>query len=952
MSEINNFKSYLGNPNLKRSGVSVNWTPELVEEYLKCKKDVVYFVTTYMKIININHGLVNFVPYPYQEQMLRTMAGERYTVIATARQAGKCVTDETLVKIKFLNSKPQTLKIKTVHKVFTFINRYRSSYLFGETYESIGQQIYKDILCFDQKEARKFIDLWGSASHHSKESWWNEITREYCNPFSQGALRCAPPFEQNVSGKITRTTEDASSDMDDVSYKGSFDNKEFSSLRKNEGGLYKNAIRNHEGGKESILWENLGFRTSSPTWLSGETSYGRTEENYIRVDEASLVERYKPFEENSEYDHFTKSKRSKPTKKREVSNRRVKYKEKSSFESSLRDDTAPFEGQTYLRRTEEKATGVAKGSPKVRRDQTKNERGLEIAKREKFIESIELRGFKVFSDNGWVDLYQSHKTVKFDRWELKTTNRALSCADDHIVFDVNLNEVFVKDLIVGSFIHTIDGVEQVTAVYNTNKFEHMYDLGVDHSNHRYYTNGILSHNSTTTCGFILWYIIFHADKTVALLANKGETAREILGKIQLAYQHLPKWLQQGVKEWNKGSFELENNSRVIAAATSSDNIRGFAINLLFIDEAAFIENWDTFFTSVYPTISSGTESKIVLVSTPNGLNHFYKIWQNALEERNQYKAIKVLWQDVPGRDEEWRKNTIAGMNFDTEKFEQEYCVEFMGSSGTLIAGWKLKELVHKTPILKKDGLQQYKPQENGNSYVCIADVSHGKGLDYSAFSIIDVTKMPYDQVCVYKNNMVTPIDYADVVHRVCKSYNNATILIEINDIGGQVANSLHFDFEYDNILFTESAGRNGKRITSGFGSNVDKGIRTTKTVKSVGCSILKLLVEQNQLILNDFDTINELSTFSRKGTSYEAEPGKNDDVVMGLVLFGWLSDQPYFKDYTNINTLAMLRDKTEEDIMQDLTPFGFVDDGMPPEDPYDIPKPRGWMSDDPENVFL
>jgi hypothetical protein len=433
--------------------------------------------------------------------------------------------------------------------------------------------------------------------------------------------------------------------------------------------------------------------------------------------------------------------------------------------------------------------------------------------------------------------------------------------------------------------------------------------------------------STTTCAFILWYIIFHGDKTVALLANKGDTAREILGRIQLAYQHLPKWLQQGVKEWNKGSFELENNSRCLAGATSSDAIRGYSINLLFIDEAAFIENWDEFFTSVYPTISSGTESKIVLVSTPNGLNHFYKTWVGAIESRNGYNPIKVMWHSVPGRDKAWMESTLAAMNFDTEKFDQEYCVEFMGSSGTLIAGWKLKELVHQRPLHEADGLRMYKAPEKDRAYVGVVDVSRGKGLDYSAFSIIDVTIMPYVQVCTYRSNLTTPMDYADVVNRVCRNYNNAAVLVEINDIGEQVSHALHSDFEYENVLFTEHAGRGGKRITTGFGTNVDKGVRTTKTVKSVGCSLLKLLVEQNQLIINDENTINELATFSKKAASYEAEVGNHDDMVMGLVLFAWLSDQQYFKEYTNINTLMKLREKSEEDVMNDLSPFGFIDDG-------------------------
>jgi Terminase large subunit, T4likevirus-type, N-terminal/Terminase RNaseH-like domain len=435
--------------------------------------------------------------------------------------------------------------------------------------------------------------------------------------------------------------------------------------------------------------------------------------------------------------------------------------------------------------------------------------------------------------------------------------------------------------------------------------------------------------STVTCAFILWYIIFNAEKTVALLANKGETAREILGRVQLAYQHLPKWLQQGVKEWNKGSMELENNSRVLAAATSSDAIRGYSINLLFIDEAAFIENWDSFFTSVYPTISSGKESKIVLVSTPNGLNHFYSIWKNAEEKRNGYNPIRVMWYDVPGRDEKWKEETLGSMNFDTEKFEQEYCVEFLGSSGTLIAGWKLRELVHQTPLIQKDGLYQYEPPEVNHIYALVADVSRGKGFDYSAFQLIDVTKMPYKQVCVYRSNMITPVEYVEIIYQAATTYNNAAVLVEINDIGEQVGHSLHFDFEYDNVLFTESAGRMGKKVSQGFvkKGKPDKGIRTTKQVKAVGCSMLKLLIEQNQLIINDFHTIEELSTFSRKNQSYEAEEGKHDDLVMGLVLFGWLSSQQYFKEYTDINTLLKLRDKSEDELMSDLSPFGFVDDG-------------------------
>jgi hypothetical protein len=521
-----------------------------------------------------------------------------------------------------------------------------------------------------------------------------------------------------------------------------------------------------------------------------------------------------------------------------------------------------------------------------------------------------LRGY-----NGNINLKRSNQNIE---WTPELVQEYVKCSEDPVYFTETYMKIINIDNGLVSF-KLYDYQKDMIRSMQENRFNII-------------ATARQAGKSTVTCAFVLWYIIFHGEKTVALLANKGETAREILGRVQLAYQHLPRWLQQGVKEWNKGSMELENNSRVLAAATSSDAIRGYAINLLFIDEAAFIENWDSFFTSVYPTISSGKESKIVLVSTPNGLNHFYAIWNNANKEQedkgyNGYKPIKVMYHDVPGRDEKWKNQTLASMNFDMEKFEQEYCVEFLGSSGTLISGWKLKELVHQVPLTFKDGLSLYQQPTANHNYVCIVDVSRGKGLDYSAFNIVDVTTMPYQQVCVYRNNMITPMDFAEVIYRLAKAFNNASILVEINDIGEQVGHSLHYDFEYENVLFTENSGRAGKKVSTGFGGNVDKGIRTTKTVKSVGCSILKLLIEQNQLVINDFHCIEELSTFSRKGNSYEAESGKHDDLVMGLVLFAWLSDQQYFKDYTNINTLMKLREKSEEEIMSDLLPFGFVDSG-------------------------
>jgi hypothetical protein len=436
--------------------------------------------------------------------------------------------------------------------------------------------------------------------------------------------------------------------------------------------------------------------------------------------------------------------------------------------------------------------------------------------------------------------------------------------------------------------------------------------------------------TTTAVCLILHYILFNDHKLVALLANKGDAAREILDRIKTAYEALPKWLQQGVIEWNKGSVEFENGSKIIAAATSSSAIRGKSVSFLYIDETAFVENWDEFFASVFPTISSGTSTKILLTSTPNGLNHFYKTCEGAKAGKNGYEFVQVMWTDVPGRDEKWKEETLAAMDFDTEKFAQEMECEFLGSSGTLIAGWKLKQLVYKEAIKEVGGITVYEQPKPEGNYVIVVDVSRGKGLDYSAFQVIDISQMPYVQVGMYRNNMITPIDYASAVHAAAKYYNEANILVEVNDIGEQVASILFEEYEYENMLLTENNGREGKRLLSGvagFSGKADKGIRTTKSVKSIGCSMIKLLVEQNQLIVNDFETIREFSTFSQKGTSYEAEQGNHDDLVMCLVLFGWLSNQRFFKELTDINTVINLREMNEEQAFSELIPFGIIDDG-------------------------
>ena len=429
--------------------------------------------------------------------------------------------------------------------------------------------------------------------------------------------------------------------------------------------------------------------------------------------------------------------------------------------------------------------------------------------------------------------------------------------------------------------------------------------------------------TTTAVAIILHYVLFNDYKTCALLANKGDAAREILDRIKIAYEALPSWLQQGVIEWNKGSVEFENGCKIIAGSTSSSAIRGKSISFLYIDETAFVDNWDEFFASVFPTISSGNTTKILFTSTPNGLNHFYKTCMGAKEDVNGYVYIEVPWNKVPGRDDAWKKETLQAMDFDTQKFSQEFECNFLGSSGTLIEGSKLKSLVELKPIAETQHLKVYEQPIKDHVYVCIVDVARGKGLDYSAFQIIDVSEMPYKQVCVFRDNNVTPIDYAEIIYRSIQRYGEAYTLIEVNDIGEQVSEILHYEFEVETLMFTESAGRSGKRITTGFRKGSDKGVRTTKSVKAVGCNMLKMLIEQDQLVVNDFQTINELSTFSRKANSYEAESGCHDDLVMCLVLFAWMTDQAFFKEVTDINTIDRLRSRNEEELMESLLPIGF-----------------------------
>ena len=435
--------------------------------------------------------------------------------------------------------------------------------------------------------------------------------------------------------------------------------------------------------------------------------------------------------------------------------------------------------------------------------------------------------------------------------------------------------------------------------------------------------------STTMISYLLHYTLFNQSVSVAILANKLATARELLSRLKLAYEYLPKWMQQGIIEWNKGSIELENGSKILASATSSSAVRGGSFNMIFLDEFAYVpENVaGEFFSSVYPTISSGKTTKVLMVSTPKGLNMFYKFWTDAMHGRNEYVPIEVHWSAVPGRDQKWKDQTIA--NTSESQFASEFECDFIGSVHTLISTTKLKSLTYKNPTYDDGGgLLVYDEPKRDHLYVMTVDTARGQGNDFSAFSVFDTTHMPYTVVATYRNNTIAPMLYPNIINAVGKKYNTAHVFIEVNDIGGQVADILHTDLEYENMLMCTVKGRKGQVLSGGFGQGESvMGIRQTTVTKRVGCATLKSLVEGDQLIVDDFQSIAELTSFVAKKQSFEADDGHNDDLAMTLVMFGWLTSQDYWKDLMDTDVRKELFADKMKQIEDDMLPFGFIDSG-------------------------
>ena len=435
--------------------------------------------------------------------------------------------------------------------------------------------------------------------------------------------------------------------------------------------------------------------------------------------------------------------------------------------------------------------------------------------------------------------------------------------------------------------------------------------------------------STTSVSYLLHYLVFNDNVNIGILANKASTARDLLARLAIAYENLPKWMQQGVLAWNKGNIELENGSKILAASTSAAAVRGMTFNIIFLDEFAFVPNHiaDDFFSSVYPTISSGKSTKIIIVSTPKGMNHFYRMWHDAERGANEYVTTEVHWSEVPGRDDAWREQTIK--NTSEQQFKVEFECEFLGSVDTLIAPAKLRSLVYENPIKSNQGLDIYEDPISNHDYVCTVDVARGVGEDYSAFLVMDITSFPHRLVAKYRKNDIKPMLFPNIIWEICKAYNNAFILCEVNDIGDQVASILQYDLEYQNLLMCSMRGRAGQIVGQGFsGKKTQLGVKMSKTVKKIGSLNLKTMIESDKLLFRDYEVISELTTFISKHNSFEAEEGCNDDLAMCLVIYAWLVAQDYFKELTDQDVRKRLYEDQKDQIEQDMAPFGFMDDGL------------------------
>lgn len=421
--------------------------------------------------------------------------------------------------------------------------------------------------------------------------------------------------------------------------------------------------------------------------------------------------------------------------------------------------------------------------------------------------------------------------------------------------------------------------------------------------------------SVCIAGYLLWCAIFAKDQNIAILANKEAQAMDTLERLQMMYEGLPWFLQPGVSLWNSKRIKLGNGSKVFISSTRGSAARGKSITHIALDEFAFVDHAEKFYGSVYPTISSGKKTKMIVSSTPNGMNMFYRMWQDAIDGKSEFKPFKATWDVHPDRDEKWKKTQIANMESTSpgagaRQFRQEFDCVFEGSSDTLLSSECLKMLKHVVPLTQDKNSRIYEQPIKEHIYIVTVDVSEGVEKDSSVISVFDATAIPYRHVAVWQNNTTTPIKLAPVVVQIAKRYKEAFVVVENNSIGNTTATSIWYDYDYDNCLRTVDNRQNTEVRAAG---DSIIGVKMTEKVKLRGCSVMKDLIESGLLEVKDRNTIEELQSFTKTGRSWKAESGKHDDLVMTLVSFAWFTSQAYFADMVNIDTRGAILEKTGEE---------------------------------------
>jgi hypothetical protein len=844
---------YLGNPLLKKANTSMEFTQEQILEFMRCKDDPVYFAKNYVRIVTLDHGLMPFDLYPFQEKLINNFHENRFNICKMPRQTGKALALDTPIPTPTGWTTMEDVKIGD--NILSPSGNNVSVTMKTET--MYNHNCYK--LYFDNGE-----EIIADADH-----LW-EVDSSYWR----------------TGKKVIKSQEIYDR------YKSKAQNKRGKGV---QGPLYIekskpiNFIKNLLDIDPYLLGVWLGDGYSSDGRIIAhkddytfykkriDVEYEREDGNCIRFKVKDFISKLKSY-------------------------------------NLLKNKHIP---QNYLRSSYEDRLELLRGLMDTDGSVTKNTRSFEFYQKnyDLILQVVELLSTLGIKSN------IRHRKIKGNYYH------TISFTTEEQVFNLQrkLNNVdsqrSTRIQESRHYIHKIEKVDSVpVACIRVDSEDHLFLCG---------KTFIPTHNSTTVVSYLLHYAVFNDNVNIGILANKAATARELLDRLQTAYENLPKWMQQGIISWNKGSLELENGSKILAASTSASAVRGMSFNILFLDEFAFVPNHiaESFFASVYPTITSGKNTKVIIVSTPHGMNHFYRMWHDAETGKNGYVFTDVHWSEVPGRDEEWKKQTIA--NTSEQQFKVEFLCEFLGSVDTLIAPSKLRNFVYDHPKTRNAGLDVYVDPGENCDYVVTVDVARGVGNDYSAFVVVDITQFPHKVVAKYRDNEIKPMMFPSVIYEVAKSYNNAFILCEVNDVGDQVASILQYDLEYQNILMCSMRGRAGQIVGQGFsGKKTQLGVKMSKTVKKVGCLNLKTMIEEDKLIFNDYEIMSELTTFIQKHNSFEAEEGCNDDLAMCLVIYAWLVCQDYFKELTDQDVRKRLYEEQRNQIEQDMAPFGFVSDGL------------------------